>query len=299
MEVIIMFCPNCGHKLPDGSSFCDNCGVKITLKADFSAEQPTENLSAKSAAALDQTDLYAADLSTKKTAGSSKKSKNAAAVSAKKTEKAAKKSSKKESYEWDDEDDEDEGSRAPLIIALLVAVIAIALIVVLFLRSGSFTMFTQNGSSGNSATITGTASAATDAAASSVPAVTATPTPTAAPTATPTPTAEPTPTPTPEQTKSDTYILSDSDSRILTDADLDGLSAEQVRYARNEILARHGYTFASEDLTSYFSGMSWYNPDPNLNADTDDLYGALGLNETEISNLTFIVEYEESHNYYN
>ncbi len=33
-----------------------------------------------------------------------------------------------------------------------------------------------------------------------------------------------------------------------------------LRLMRNEIYARHGYKFASADLTAYFSKMSWYKP---------------------------------------
>jgi len=35
---------------------------------------------------------------------------------------------------------------------------------------------------------------------------------------------------------------------------------KQVRIMRNEIYARHGYKFASADLTAHFSKMSWYHP---------------------------------------
>ncbi|MBO7599108.1 MAG: YARHG domain-containing protein [Bacteroidales bacterium] len=35
---------------------------------------------------------------------------------------------------------------------------------------------------------------------------------------------------------------------------------KQIRIMRNEIYARHGYKFASADLTAHFSKMSWYHP---------------------------------------
>lgn len=35
---------------------------------------------------------------------------------------------------------------------------------------------------------------------------------------------------------------------------------EQLRLMRNEILARHGYTFKSKDLNDYFRAKSWYKP---------------------------------------
>lgn len=54
------------------------------------------------------------------------------------------------------------------------------------------------------------------------------------------------------------YILSESAERYLKQDDLNGLTGEQLRLARNEIYARHGYQFESEDLKSYFESKDWY-----------------------------------------
>ena len=54
------------------------------------------------------------------------------------------------------------------------------------------------------------------------------------------------------------YILSESAARYLTQDDLKGLTEEQLRLARNEIYARHGYQFENEDLKSYFESKDWY-----------------------------------------
>lgn len=68
------------------------------------------------------------------------------------------------------------------------------------------------------------------------------------------------------------YIFEDSNSRYLTNSDLYGLSSEELRYARNEIYARHGRRFKDEQLQSYFNSKSWYQgyrdeiPDSELNA---------------------------------
>ncbi len=56
----------------------------------------------------------------------------------------------------------------------------------------------------------------------------------------------------------DTYIFYDSDSRYLTDADVNQLSAQEACYAKNEIYARRGYIFASTELSDYFNGKNWY-----------------------------------------
>lgn len=55
---------------------------------------------------------------------------------------------------------------------------------------------------------------------------------------------------------------------------------EQLRLMRNEILARHGYTFKSKDLRDYFSSKWWYKPGTN-NA-------AIKLNIIEQTNVELI-----------
>lgn len=70
------------------------------------------------------------------------------------------------------------------------------------------------------------------------------------------------------RTQSD-FIIPDSDSRLLSDADLRALSKDELRIARNEIFARRGRYFNAPDLTARFSKFAWYVPrswDPPLNA---------------------------------
>ncbi|HYJ79180.1 MAG TPA: YARHG domain-containing protein [Longimicrobiaceae bacterium] len=55
--------------------------------------------------------------------------------------------------------------------------------------------------------------------------------------------------------------------RFIADADLQGVPTEIVRLMRNEIYARHGYVFSSEDLVQYFSGQPWYQPNPAFSED--------------------------------
>ena len=82
------------------------------------------------------------------------------------------------------------------------------------------------------------------------------------------------------------YILADSASRYLTEADLGRLSWEECTLARNEIYARHGYTFGIKALSDYFNSQSWYVPG-GFNADD--------LNQFEKENAAFILEYEKAH----
>lgn len=54
------------------------------------------------------------------------------------------------------------------------------------------------------------------------------------------------------------YIFPESNVRYLTDEDLNGLDKATLRLGRNEIYARHGRAFQTEDLNQYFNSKSWY-----------------------------------------
>lgn len=54
------------------------------------------------------------------------------------------------------------------------------------------------------------------------------------------------------------YILPYSNSIYYTEADLMGLSQDELRLARNEIYAKHGRKFETEDLNQHFSSQPWY-----------------------------------------
>lgn len=85
------------------------------------------------------------------------------------------------------------------------------------------------------------------------------------------------------------YILPGSDSRLISEEELRGLSDWQLKLARNEIYARHGRTFKSQELQDYFNGQSWYEGtiDPN------DFQDSSMLNEIEKTNLETIMRVED------
>ena len=64
-----------------------------------------------------------------------------------------------------------------------------------------------------------------------------------------------------ENRTDDDYILPDSDSRYLIPEDLEGMTPEELRIARNEILARHGRQFNDPALAAYFESKQWYSGD--------------------------------------
>lgn len=100
------------------------------------------------------------------------------------------------------------------------------------------------------------------------------------------------------------YILPGSDSRVLTNSDVDdflrgyldsnnanNLSESEKRricarglcYARNEIYARHGYIFNSSELRDLFNGMSWYHGEIPANRFSNEI-----LNSAEKKNVEFL-----------
>ncbi|RGZ00099.1 YARHG domain-containing protein [Clostridium sp. AM58-1XD] len=85
------------------------------------------------------------------------------------------------------------------------------------------------------------------------------------------------------------FILPDSDKRILTEYDISGLSEDQIRLARNEIYARHGRKFTSQDLNEYFSGQPWYQGTIEAAAFNDN-----SLNEYERANINILQSHESS-----
>lgn len=55
------------------------------------------------------------------------------------------------------------------------------------------------------------------------------------------------------------YIIADSNSRYLSDADIAGMTLQELCYAKNEIYARRGRRFLSNELQNYFNLRNWYN----------------------------------------
>ena len=85
------------------------------------------------------------------------------------------------------------------------------------------------------------------------------------------------------------YILPDSNTKKLTRADLEGLTKEELRLARNEIYARYGIIFGAEDLKEYFGSKSWYEP----KIPYDDFYDEVEIGDIEAANVNLIVELED------
>lgn len=55
------------------------------------------------------------------------------------------------------------------------------------------------------------------------------------------------------------YLLPDSNTRVYSESELKQLPLQVLNYARNEIFAKYGRMFKSQELMDYFSSMPWYS----------------------------------------
>ncbi len=85
------------------------------------------------------------------------------------------------------------------------------------------------------------------------------------------------------------YILPNSSTGYVTDAQLKSLTASELNIAKNEIYARHGREFKNESLQKYFNSKSWYKKNPNYNYAND----SDNLTELEKTNLLKILNFKK------
>jgi len=86
------------------------------------------------------------------------------------------------------------------------------------------------------------------------------------------------------KTSSD-YIISDSNTRVISKSELTSLTPWQLKVARNEIYARHGREFVHKDLQCYFATKSWYK--------INSSFSESDLSTTENKNVATIQAYEQ------
>ncbi len=84
------------------------------------------------------------------------------------------------------------------------------------------------------------------------------------------------------------YIIPYSDSRMLSDSDLQGISRDDLTLARNEIYARHGRKFKDDDIREYFESQAWY-----IGLVSADQFDDSVLSSVEKSNISTIKSYED------
>ena len=71
--------------------------------------------------------------------------------------------------------------------------------------------------------------------------------------------------------------------RKVAHADVANLSTRELRIMRNEIFARYGYIFDSQDMKDYFMAQDWYDPSSK----------SVELSDVEKYNVEFIKAYEQ------
>lgn len=90
------------------------------------------------------------------------------------------------------------------------------------------------------------------------------------------------------------YILDFSAWREVTEEDLEGLSPEQLRIARNEIFARHGRQFRDDALNQWFYEKGWYlDISKKYLPEEFDSLSPNPLSDLERRNAVFIGDYEK------
>lgn len=72
--------------------------------------------------------------------------------------------------------------------------------------------------------------------------------------------------------------------RPLSAEDVENLNGWELKIMRNEIYARHGYIFRTEEMKEYFKAQSWYTPKYE---NVDDM-----LTKVEKENIKLIKRYE-------
>lgn len=81
------------------------------------------------------------------------------------------------------------------------------------------------------------------------------------------------------------YIFPESDKRLLEEADLKGVSTEEINIGKNEIYARHGRKFNKQLYKEYFNSKDWYK---GTVEPEDDSQIEVQLNEYEKANVQFL-----------
>jgi hypothetical protein len=79
-------------------------------------------------------------------------------------------------------------------------------------------------------------------------------------------------------------IYPEGSIRQLIFSDIKGLTSWDLKIMRNEIYARHGYIFKTDDMKNYFFQQNWYNPKYN---NVEPMLTAI-----EKKNINFIKSYE-------
>ncbi len=87
------------------------------------------------------------------------------------------------------------------------------------------------------------------------------------------------------------YLLPESSYAYITADQISGWPSQALSYARNEIYARRGYIFQSQELRDYFGSKNWYFPTVPAASFSDQVF-----NSVEIENIALLKQIEYSIN---
>lgn len=90
-----------------------------------------------------------------------------------------------------------------------------------------------------------------------------------------------------ETTTSALYLMPDSADRYLEVSDIEGYSRDEIQMIINEIYAKHGREFHTQENIDYFSAQDWYEPV----ADKSDEEIANEFNAYEKANVELLCKY--------
>ncbi|MBR5637126.1 MAG: YARHG domain-containing protein [Pseudobutyrivibrio sp.] len=79
-----------------------------------------------------------------------------------------------------------------------------------------------------------------------------------------------------------TYLF-DTSNKVYSAEDFAGLSPEVIHVVKNEMYARHGYSFRDANLMNYFMGQIWYSPSVMPADFSEEIF-----TETEVKNLDLL-----------
>lgn len=94
-------------------------------------------------------------------------------------------------------------------------------------------------------------------------------------------------------TSQNSYIVQDSQRRILSTRDIAGLSDDDLARAQNEIWARHGRMFNNQWLQNYFNSQSWYSG----TIPADQFLSQYKPTSTEEKNAALMIDVLNEHGY--
>lgn len=106
------------------------------------------------------------------------------------------------------------------------------------------------------------------------------------------PVSEPDTTKSPDKKKSGSYILEDSDTKIISKSEIEKLSENEMTLALNEIFARYGRKFKTPEIQAYFDKQDWYKGTTDPEDFDEDV-----INSTERENVSVILQVMEEKGY--